>query len=426
MKLLEILKNNGELFIVDDIEDKKTKALVKDINTSILNLYTEYKDFLTFAANQLSGEYHQKLVYLKSLYDHYDDWNGIKLAFNNAKKEEENKINKLYSNKTTLINKLKSLQLDCQKSLPVISVYHLSNGELVNSRAEHETIILGNHNANIIEDIISELDKDIVVTGNFEKVGQMELNVNFTIVDNNVELCANRIEELFANKPAKADKITSIVDSMVLAAENLVFFETYKSTLLDVGCSNKDVDVFEKDLLKKYVPLKKQLQKLLKVSFEDICNIVVDENDYQIEESESFDSLDGTSNVEISPSVSQESFLNDYSFDEGSNVPTPTPPQEETPFDLEVPSIDEEAPSSPSLSDDFDIGIDFTDEESPSEPPVEETPIPTEEKPKKTTKKSKKVEIEEKTPQEDNPFGDLDFDEINPLDIDTPLNTDDN
>ena len=34
MKLVEILKNKEALFIIDDVEDKKTKALVKEKETT--------------------------------------------------------------------------------------------------------------------------------------------------------------------------------------------------------------------------------------------------------------------------------------------------------------------------------------------------------------------------------------------------------
>ena len=38
MKLLDILKNKEALFSIDEVEDKKTKALVKDINTALISL----------------------------------------------------------------------------------------------------------------------------------------------------------------------------------------------------------------------------------------------------------------------------------------------------------------------------------------------------------------------------------------------------
>jgi hypothetical protein len=344
MKLLDILRNKEELFIIDDVEDKKTKALAKEINTSLININEELESFIEFATSQLEGDYHKKLVNIKSLLSHYSEWNGIKFAFNNAQKEEENKINKLYSNKTNLVNKLKNLMADCQKNLPVIATYHLSNGELISSRSEHETIIIGKHNNNIIEDIISQLEESIVVEGNFDKVQGRELTANFTVVDDNIDLCEDKIDELFANKPAKADKLLALVKTMTTAAENLVFFETYKTTMLEVGCPNKDVDLMEKDLLKKYVPLKKQLQKALKITFNDISSIVVDETQYQedIEENQ----------------TSNETFFDSYSFNENEVANQDSVDNEAT--------LEENNPPIETV-DDLDIISDLSDIEAPSE-----------------------------------------------------------
>ena len=344
MKLVEILKNKEALFIIDDVEDKKTKALVKDINNALINLVQEYDDFLSFSASQLSGEYHDKIVNVKSLHEHYVEWNGVKVALASAKKEEETKINSLYANKAATINKLKTLMTDSQKSLPVIATYHLSNGELVTSRGEHETIILGNHNTNIIVDIIEELERDIVVEGNFDKVEARDIEANYSVVDTNVEICKQRIEELFAAKPAKGEKLYSTIDFMIAAAENLVFFETYKQTMLDVGCPSKDVDTLEKDLLKKYVPLKKQLQKALKVTLEDICNVVVDETEYYNDSSDSEENYDFNQTTET---TDNENFFESYSFnEEETHTPVeeqiqeePTPISNEDPF-LDMDSID--------------------------------------------------------------------------------------
>ena len=344
MKLVEILKNKEALFIIDDVEDKKTKALVKDINNALINLVQEYDDFLSFSASQLSGEYHDKIVNVKSLHEHYVEWNGVKVALASVKKEEETKINSLYANKAATINKLKTLMTDSQKSLPVIATYHLSNGELVTSRGEHETIILGNHNTNIIVDIIEELERDIVVEGNFDKVEARDIEANYSVVDTNVEICKQRIEELFAAKPAKGEKLYSTIDFMIAAAENLVFFETYKQTMLDVGCPSKDVDTLEKDLLKKYVPLKKQLQKALKVTLEDICNVVVDETEYYNDSSDSEENYDFNQTTET---TDNENFFESYSFnEEETHTPVeeqiqeePTPISNEDPF-LDMDSID--------------------------------------------------------------------------------------
>jgi len=284
MELLEIIKSGKTIFVDDAIEDKKTKLLIKDINESLVKLVKEYESFLEFAKEQLEGDYHTKLVNLKSLQNHYGEWVGIKTAFTNALKEETQKINNLYTNKNSLVTKLKNLELDCQKSLPVVTTYHIRNGELIESGAEHDTIILGRHNNNVIDDIIEELENSILVEGNFGNIEFIQLKANYSVVDENIEMCNSRIDELFSNKPNKAEKISNIVNNMIEIAQNLVFFETYKSTLLEVGCPSKDVDLLEKDLVKKYVPFKKQLQKALKISLKDISSIVVDENEYSNEE----------------------------------------------------------------------------------------------------------------------------------------------
>ena len=456
MKLLDILKNKEALFSIDEVEDKKTKVLVKDINTALINLVTEYEDFLEFAASQLNGEYHQKLVNLKSLKDHYEEWNGTKQAYIAAQREEENRINKLYANKSSLIGKLKSLESDCQKSLPVVATYHLSNGELVNSREEHETVILGHHNINIIEDIINELERDIMVEGNFDKVYPTELNANYSIVENNVNLCNKRISELFENKPGKAEKLSSIVNSMITAAENLVFFETYKTTMIDVGCPNKDVDLLQKELLKKYVPLKKQLQKALKISFEDISDIVVDENEYPNDEDslpgDNFENADeSVSFGESTPEENNDVFLDSYSFGNedqpnedtpiednpfvGDIPPAEEPPVSEDPFTGDIPPAGEPLTSEDDVFADMDdLMGDFTEEVIPTNDIPEEAPVDIDDlshvaPPKKSAKKSKKTQsseeiippVEETSPvSNDEPQGD----DISPIDIDTPLDTD--
>ena len=50
----------------------------------------------------------------------------------------------------------------------------------------------------------------------------------------------------------------------------------------------------QKELLKKYIPLKKQLQKTLKLSFEDICDVIIDETEYQSDDSQmdTFEQID--------------------------------------------------------------------------------------------------------------------------------------
>lgn len=285
MKLLDILKRKEELFIIDDIEDKKTKTILKDVNTSLIHLVYSYEEFKEFSEKQLSGEYNQKLVHAKSLLNSYPEWLGIKQAYAVLKKEEEDQIAKVSNEKKALIEKLHLLINDCQKLLPILAMYHISNSELVTSKPEHATIIIGNYNTNIINKIISELENEIVLTGHFEEIVPVELKANYATVENNVTLCKDKIESVYSNKHNKADKLYALVEKMETAAQKLVFFETCKPHMINVGCSTKDIDLLEKDLLKKYVPLKKHLQKGLKLQFEDISSIVVDESDFNIENS---------------------------------------------------------------------------------------------------------------------------------------------
>ena len=68
------------------------------------------------------------------------------------------------------------------------------------------------------------------------------------------------------------------------SAKELVFFATYKEDLKNVGCNVKEIELYEKELLKKYVPVKKQLSKILKVDFIDVCNIIHNEDEFPTQE----------------------------------------------------------------------------------------------------------------------------------------------
>ena len=100
----------------------------------------------------------------------------------------------------------------------------------------------------------------------------------------------------------------------------------------------------EKDLLKKYVPLKKQLQKALKVTLEDICNVVVDETEYYNDSSDSEENYDFNQTTET---TDNENFFESYSFNEEETYTPveeqiqeePTPISNEDPF-LDMDSID--------------------------------------------------------------------------------------
>ena len=72
-------------------------------------------------------------------------------------------------------------------------------------------------------------------------------------------------------------------------ARDLVFFETYKKEILNVGCVAKEVELRQKELMKKYIPLKKQLCKLLKVELIDICDLKAYESEFATQEFKAID-----------------------------------------------------------------------------------------------------------------------------------------
>ena len=279
MELFDLIKKRKEIFVIDDIEDKKTKTLINDINDGLVAIIEKAEEFLEFSKSQLNGEYNHKIAMAKGLNAYYDEWSAISNACANLKKEEEVQISKFDSFKNNVVSKLKTLLTDCSK-LPVVSAYDVFDGDFIASKEGHVIIILGKNNTQIIETIIDKLQNEFVVTGNYDDVAKATLKANYITVDNNVKLCKEKIDEVLGDKASKADKMLAVVDTMEDIARDLVFFETYKAEMISIGCTSKEVDVYEKNLLKKYVPLKKQLQKVLKIKFGDISHVFVNEEEY--------------------------------------------------------------------------------------------------------------------------------------------------
>lgn len=279
MSLFKILKKETSIFLINDIEDKKTKSLIQLINEQLVNILTKFEEFESFASSQLSGEYNKKILMAKSLCEHYNDWPTINNACNLLKNEEAKEISNFLNEKRNLIENLKTLLKDSQK-LPVVSAFDVYDDDYFKLKAGHPVIILGGNNTIIIDKLIYDLEQNCIAVGNYDKISPIELNANYSSLESNVSECNNKIDELFYNKKGKYEKLTSLVENMQTIGEKLVFFATYKQELLNVGCSQKEVDLFEKDLLKKYITLKKHLQKALKFEFLDICDIKVNENEY--------------------------------------------------------------------------------------------------------------------------------------------------
>ena len=229
-----------------------------------------------------------KIVIAKSLKKLYSNWATISNACNALKKEEENAINSFINSKKSLINNLKIL-LNDSKKMPVISSYDVFNGDFALSKKGHAVIILGNNNTAIIETLINELEEKLVVEGNYDGLSEIDLIANYANVEKNVNECKRGVDEFFYNKPSKEEKMLSTISSMEVYGKQLVFFATYKKDILNVGCNVKEVDLFERELFKKYVPLKKQLSKILKVEFLDICDLSHDEGDFPTQEFKTID-----------------------------------------------------------------------------------------------------------------------------------------
>lgn len=283
MEIFDVLKNEKPVFVLDDIEDKKTKSLVTQINGQLSNILSKLDDFNKFAASQLEGEYHKKIVMAKSLQRVYSNWLTVNTACSNIVKEETTAVNSFNAARDQLIANLQMLLKDSLK-FPVVSAYDVFGTDFVFAKKGHSVIILGNNNTFIIETIINELNKKLYVEGNYNEIDPVELPANYSDVEKNVADCKRAIDELYYGKTSKEDKLLAMVESMETFAKDLVFFETYKKDLLNIGCVSKEVELRQKELMKKYIPLKKQLCKLLKVELIDICDLKAYESEFATQE----------------------------------------------------------------------------------------------------------------------------------------------
>lgn len=277
--VLSILRENEQIFMEDEIEDKKVKNLVASVNENLANAVVQLDAFENYAQSQLEGEYNNKLVMAKSLRHAYDTWQAVATAYENLQREETNEVNKFYTFKTKLLDSLNELQKVSAKT-PVVSAYDVYKNKLKKCEEGHSIIILGAHNTDVITTIVEDLDKKLVVSGHFTELNPRDLTANYSVVTKNVQTCTEKLNELFANKPAKLQKFMDAVNKMEEIGQKVVFFLTYRHDLENIGCAKKELDLYEKNLVKNYMPLKKLLQKTCKVTFEEICDIIVDENDF--------------------------------------------------------------------------------------------------------------------------------------------------
>ena len=150
MDIFDVLKNNERpMFVLDDIEDKKTKTLVTQINNQMAHILEKLDVFKDFAKSQLEGEYNKKIIMAKSLQKSYSSWLSVNNVCSKLLKDETDALNSFNSAKNQLVSNLKILLSDAKK-LPVISSYDVFGDQFSLAKKGHSIIILGNNNTAII------------------------------------------------------------------------------------------------------------------------------------------------------------------------------------------------------------------------------------------------------------------------------------
>lgn len=280
MKTLELLKNQ-ENIIPEELQSKKIKPLAKTLHSLIIEMDEQIKSFTAYKESQLEGELASKIIIAKSLADFFANNKilHVELAAEALHNEEKSKLNGFYAVKTRLLDTLKTILKESQKEA-VVSTHDIFEGEFQKCESGHEIIILNGRNTNVLETLIKEFDEYLIMSGNYDTIEGQEVDFNTEVLDRNIELCNRKNNEIFGSKPGKMKKLEAIINKLHEVGKDVVSFYTYKDSLLDIGCNPKSVKIFENELSKAYVPLKKTLQKELKIELEDICDVVVNEAEF--------------------------------------------------------------------------------------------------------------------------------------------------
>lgn len=282
MKALELLKNGENLLLVDAIESKKMQNTADTLNNLLREMNEQINSFATFSASQLDGEYSDKIVVAKSLAKFFEGNKTLKVESTVLQLENEEKahMNEYYQTKTKLLDTIRSIIKDSSKEA-VVSNYDIFEGEFSRCESGHEIIILNGRNVGVLETLFEELDRDLVISGNFSQVEPQEVDYSLTVLNRNIELCERKNNEIYGSKIGKLNKITSIIEKLKEVGEKVVAFYSYKNSLELIGCNPKGIKDYENELSRAYVPLKKALQKELKIDLEDICEVSINEEEYE-------------------------------------------------------------------------------------------------------------------------------------------------
>lgn len=282
MKALELLKSGESLLLVDAIESKKMQNTAETLNSLLRNMNDQINSFASFSASQLDGEYSDKIVVAKSLARFFEGNKALKVenAVLGLEAEEKAHINDYYQAKTRLLDTIRTLIKDSSKEA-IVSNYDIYEGDFVRCEAGHEIIILNGRNIGVLETLFEELDRDLIVNGNFSQIEPQEVDYSLAVLNRNIELCERKNNEIWGTKAGKLNKIASFIERLKEIGEKVVAFYSYKTSLELIGCNPKGIKDYENELSRAYVPLKKTLQKELKIELEDICEVSINEEEYE-------------------------------------------------------------------------------------------------------------------------------------------------
>lgn len=281
MKALELLKNQEDLLVVDKATSKHIRNLSSSLNQLMKDMNNQILSFKQYTESQLDGELNGKIIVIKSLAGFFKNNKFLRLEniVNGIKHDENTRLSALYSVKTKLLDTLRTLIKESYREA-VISAYDIFEQEFKKCEVGHEIIVLNGKNVDVLESFLKELDLQIVMNGNFDSIDSQEVDFNTSVLDRNISLCSRKNDEVYGDKHSKHSKIVTMIEHLEFIGKQVVAFYTYKDTLIDIGCNPKAVRDYENELSKLYIPLKKALQKEFKIELEDICNIVVNEEEY--------------------------------------------------------------------------------------------------------------------------------------------------
>lgn len=338
MKAIDLLKSQDNILLVDSNESKKVQALSSTLNELMVEMNNQINSFEKFKDSQLNGEYNDKIVIAKSLANFFKDNKQLKveLAVQALENEEKAQINQYYTVKTKLLETIRNIINNSTKEA-VVCNYDLFEGEFAKCETNHEIIILNGRNTTVLETLYSELDTELIVNGNFETIEPQSVDYSLDTLNRNIDLCRRKNNEIFGSKTGKLNKINSVIEKLKEVGERVVSFYSYKSSLEIIGCNPKGIKDYENELSKAYIPLKKTLQKELKIELEDICNVTVNEDEYQ-----SVDIDEDRTNNEFTSPLESSGFISNDEIESPSlpsNEVTDLPNTQESPS-FETPTED--------------------------------------------------------------------------------------